>query len=150
MMLDDHPFFAKLEPRHLYLIADCAEFKRYEPGQYVFREGEDANQYYIIYEGEVSLERAIPGDDSVPVQVLGEGDILGWSWLIPPYSWHFNARVTAPTQLIGIDGEFLRKLCERDHELGYLLLQKVVLMMEQRLEAACERLEKREIHGSAL
>ena len=58
------------------------------------------------------------------IQTVGPGSMLGWSWLIPPYRWSFDARAVAPTSVIVVDGERLREACESDLKLGYELMKR--------------------------
>jgi CRP-like cAMP-binding protein len=75
------------------------------------------------------------GRESIIIQVIGEGDVLGWSWLFPPHRWHFDARTVAPTVAIALDGKYLRTKCEKDHDLGYELMKRFAHIIEQRLRA---------------
>src|SRR4026207_418203 len=109
----EHPFLKGLKPEYLRLLADSAMRTHYEAGELIFREGDPANRFYLIEQGRVSLEtqgkEAPPGSG----QVLGPGDVLGWSWLCPPYYWHFDARVIEPTTAIFFYGTRLREQCEQ-------------------------------------
>jgi CRP-like cAMP-binding protein len=134
-ILAAHPFFQRLAPEHLKLLVGCATNVRFDAGAFLFRTGEDANQFFLIREGAVALEAAAPGRVPVVVQTLGAGEILGWSWLIPPYHWTFDARALEPTRAIALDGRCLREKCEADHDLGYELLKRISHILWERLEA---------------
>lgn len=144
-ILAEHPFFAGLDARHIQLIVGCATNVRFDAGQFIFREGEEANEFYVIRHGKVALEIFVPGRGPVTIQTLGEGEILGWSWLIPPYHWHFNARAVELTRAIALDGKCLRAKCEDDHDLGYELLKRFAHIVEQRLQAT--RLQLLDVYG---
>ena len=135
-----HPFLIGLSEHHIRLLADCAMRTRFEADQIVFREGEAANRFYLIEHGEVVLESRRQSDDLVPIDVIGDGDLLGWSWLFPPYVWHFQARATKPTAAIFFYGTVLREYCEKDHALGFELFKRMSKVMTRRLQAARERL----------
>jgi len=139
-ILAEHPFFEGLEPRHFELIVGCASNVRFDAGQFLFREGEEANQFFLIRRGKVALETFAPERGPIVIQTIGEGEILGWSWLIPPYHWHFDAQAVDLTRAIALDGKCLRTKCEVDHHLGYELLKRFAHIMEQRLEAAMVQL----------
>ncbi len=139
-VLAKHPFFAGLDPRYLEMAVGCATNMRFDAGEFVFRLGEEANHFYLIREGKVSLEVVAPGGSSITVQTLGGGDILGWSWLVAPYRLMFDARAAEPTRAIMLDGKCLRDKCETDHELGYELLKRVTSILGQALDAARVRL----------
>ena len=134
-ILADHPFFAGLSKRHLEILSGCASNVVFEEGHIIFREGEEANQFYLIREGKVALEVHAAGVGTIIIQTLNAGDILGWSWLVPPYRWHFDARANEPTRAIALNGECLRGKCEQDHDLGYELLKRFAEIITQRLQA---------------
>jgi len=145
-ILAAHPFFQDLEPRYLQLIAGCASNVRFEAGQFIFHEGEEANHFYLIRHGRVALEIVTSERGSITIQTLGEGDVLGWSWLFPPYRWHFDARATTLTRAIALDGKCLRTKCEDDHDLGYELVKRFAHVIMQRLQAT--RLQLLDVYGA--
>ena len=133
-LIAEHPFLAGMRPAHLDVLADCAMQTEFAQGQLIFREGDLANRFYLIQQGRVALESR--GDErTVLVQTLGAGDVLGWSWLFPPYYWHFDARTVAPTKAIFFYGTRLRTQCEEDHEFGYELIKRMAEVMIRRLQA---------------
>jgi CRP-like cAMP-binding protein len=144
-ILAEHPFIKGLEPHHVQLIVGCASNMRFDAGQFVFREGEEANQFYIIRKGKVALEIFSPEKGPIIIDTLGDGEVLGWSWLIPPYHWRFDARAVELTRAIALDGKCLRNKCEEDHDLAYELLKRFAHLMEERLEAT--RLQLMDIYG---
>lgn len=137
--LPEHPFFAGLDPAALELAAGCAVNMHFRPGEFLFHEGDPADTFYVLRHGRVSLQMRTPTTDVV-LDTAHEGDVVGWSWLIPPYSWTFDARATEETAAIAFDGVCLRGKCERDPTLGYALLQRVVQVMSARLHSARVRL----------
>jgi CRP/FNR family transcriptional regulator, cyclic AMP receptor protein len=134
-ILAEHPFAQGLNDRLLELLVGCASNVRFEAGQVVFKEGEEANQFYLVRQGKMSVEIYAAERGTVNVLTIGDGEVLGWSWLISPYHWRFDARALEPTRAIALDGKCLREKSERDHELGYELLKRVAHIMEERLEA---------------
>ncbi len=118
------PFFEGLEKRHLELLVGCASNARYFADEYLYREGQDANQFYIIRQGRVAIELAIPGRGMVTLQTYDAGDVVGWAWLLPPYRWHFSGRAMELTRVIALDGVCVRRKCEQDAELGYEFLMR--------------------------
>jgi CRP-like cAMP-binding protein len=131
----EHPFFAGLEEQYLHLLVGCASNVRFEAGSSILREGEEASQFYLIRQGKIALEISAPPRGRLTVETLGEGDILGWSWLIPPYYWSFSARAVELTRAIALDGKCLRAKCEENHDLGYELLKRFARILERHLEA---------------
>ena len=114
-------------------------------GKYLFREGGPADQLYLIREGRVALEIAAPGSGAVTFQTVGEGEIVGISWLFPPYRWTYDARAVERVRAIGMDATCLRNKCEADHSLGYDVMKRLVPILFQRLQAT--RLQVLDVYG---
>jgi CRP-like cAMP-binding protein len=144
-LLAEHPFFQGMEDRHLHLLVGCASNVGFEAGQYVFRQGEKADRFYLIRHGKVAIEIHAQERGTVILQTVGDGDVVGWSWLVPPHRWMFDGRAVEPTRAVALDGECLRRKCEEDHDLGYALLKRFTRIITERLEAA--RLQLINIHG---
>ena len=137
--LAHHPFFAGLDDAALTLLAGCAVNVRFRPGAYLFREGEPADAFYVLRAGRVALEVRRPTGSEV-LDTVDEDEVVGWSWLVPPYRWTFDARAVTDTRAVSFDGACLRGKCAADPTLGYALLQRVVLVMSARLHSARVRL----------
>jgi CRP-like cAMP-binding protein len=144
-ILAEHPFFKGLEEPYLQLLVGCASNVRFNAGEVVFREGEEANRFYLIRQGKVAVETFAPSRGPIIVQTLGEGEVLGWSWLVAPYRWRFDGRAVELTRAIALDGECLRGKCEEDHNLGYELMKRVAHVMEKLVEAT--RLQLLDVYG---
>ena len=134
-IIAEHPFFAGLESYYTGLLTGCASNVRFEKGVYIFKEGGEANEFYLIRAGRVALEVFEPQRRPIVISTLGEGEILGWSWLLPPYHWKFHAHAVDETRAIALDGKCLRTKCEQNHDLGYELLKRFAQIVERRLEA---------------
>jgi CRP/FNR family cyclic AMP-dependent transcriptional regulator len=145
-ILAEHPFFHGLRPDHLNLLVGCASNVRFDAGKYILREGEEANQFFLIRFGRVALELGTPNKGPVIIETLDQGEILGWSWLIPPYTWHFDARALELTRAIALDGKCLRKKIEADHELGYVVMKRFSELMVQRFQVT--RLQLLDMYGN--
>jgi CRP-like cAMP-binding protein len=137
--LPEHPFFAGLDPAALELAAGCAINVHFRPGEFLFHEGDPADTFYVLRSGRVSIQMRTP-TEGVVLDTAHEGDVVGWSWLIAPFRWTFDARATEDTTAIAFDGACLRGKCEADASLGYALLQRVVQVMSSRLHSARVRL----------
>jgi CRP-like cAMP-binding protein len=120
----------------LQTLTDCAMRVHFEAGQTIFHEGDIANRFYLIERGQIALESTEEDANSVPFQNIGAGDVLGWSWLFPPYYWHFDARALTPTDAIFFYGTRLREACEADPDLGYELLKRMSRIVVKRIQAA--------------
>lgn len=134
-ILADHAFFRDFDKNYLQLMVSCASNVRFEAGTYLFHEGEAANRFFLVREGKVALEVPTPQHTSLTIQTLNEGDVLGWSWLIPPYRWRFDAKAVTPTRAFAMEGECLRAKCEADQALGYQFLKRFTPLIVQRLQA---------------
>ena len=144
-ILRQHPFLAGLSDEHMHTVIGCASNVRFAEGSYIIHEGQVANKFYLIRTGRVALEIDVPGRGAIRVQTSGPGEILGWSWLISPYRWHFSGIAVVETRAIALDGECLRNKCESDAHFGYEMLQRLAQVMESRLEAT--RLQLLDIYG---
>ena len=134
-VLGEHALLKGLERSHLQLLAECASNVRFDAGEVIFREGEPAQLFYLIRHGKVAVETFAPERGPIIIQTLGEGELLGWSWLIEPYRWRFDARAVELTRAIALDGECLRGKCEEDYSLGYELMKRIAHVIEHRLQA---------------
>jgi len=144
-LLAEHPFLRGLEPGHLALLVGCASNVVFQPGEYLIHEGDEARSFFVIRQGRVAVETSAPGRGALPIQTLGPGDILGWSWLVPPHRNRFDGRALELTRAIALDGTCLRGKCEEDHHLGYELLKRFSRVMVERLEAT--RLQLMDLYG---
>jgi CRP-like cAMP-binding protein len=135
-----HPFLLGLSEHHVRLLADCATRVAFEADGVLFRERETANRFYLIERGEVLLETNTVAGKSVVIDTIGNGDLLGWSWLFPPHLWRFTARASEATTAIFFYGTILREYCEKDHTLGYELLKRMSEVMTRRLQLARAKL----------
>ncbi len=144
-ILANHPFLKGLEHAHLQLLIGCASNVRFAAGDRICREGEEANHFYILREGKVAIEIPAGHRRGITIETIGSGDVLGWSWVVAPYRWRFDARVIEPTRAIALDAKCLRSKCERDYQLGFELLNRVLQVIEQRLQAT--RMQLLDMYG---
>lgn len=133
-VLQRYPFFNELSDAQLKLIASRAKEVRFPQEHVIFREGDPAKEFYVICDGLVSVELLTPSG-ATTVQTVDKGEVLGWSWVSPPYRWHFNAKTLRPTHALVLDGDWLRNKCEEDHDLGYVILKHFVDLIASRLDA---------------
>ena len=133
-ILSAHPFLVDLPAQHIETVVGCVSNVRFEAGNVIFREGEEANHFYLIREGKVALRIHSERRGPLTILTLSEGEILGWSWLFPPYRWKFSARAIEDTRAFAVDGKCLREKAERDQALGYELLKRFAHVVEERLE----------------
>jgi CRP/FNR family transcriptional regulator, cyclic AMP receptor protein len=120
-----HPFLRALFPEHRSIVLQGAEEQQFAAGEILFREGHPANRLYLIEEGEVALETHVPGKGDVAMATIPAGKPLGWSWLVPPYVWHFQAQAVQPTRALVLNGGHLLVASEQNHFLGYELMRNI-------------------------
>ena len=133
--ITNHTFSHGMTPEHLAVLTECANATEFKTGDVLFREGEPANQLYLIESGKIALEAHELADSTTLVQTLGAGGVLGWSWLFPPFVWHFQARTIEPTSAIVLSGAHLLVTAERNHDFGYELMKRVARVVIHRLQA---------------
>jgi CRP-like cAMP-binding protein len=135
-----HAFTRGINPRFLHLLNECASLERFSPEQDIFRESFEAERFYLIHSGRVALQTFVPGTGSTTIQTIGPGETLGWSWLFPPYRWHFSAVAVEPVEAAGLCARTLRDRMQENHEFGYEIAMRVGHLMLERLQATRLRL----------
>ena len=145
-LLADHPFFRGLRPDDVALIAGCGSNVHYAANEMVFREGAAADHFYLLRHGRVALEIDSPERGALVVLTVGAGDVVGWSWLVPPYRMSCDARALEPVRATQFDGACIRRKCDEDPRLGYELLKRFAGVIGQRLRAT--RLQVLDVYGT--
>lgn len=144
-LLKEHSFFQGLKPEYIQLLVECASNIKFEAGEMIFQRGEEANRFYLIRNGKVSIEISSPGKQAITIRTLADHDVLGWSWLYPPYEWQFDSRALELTRAIALNGQCLRGKCDNDPELGYEMMKRFSFIMLQSLQAT--RLQLLDLYG---
>ena len=122
------------------LFESAAVELRLPAGEVLFEEDGPADAFYIVVEGRIGLELTTPGKDPIVIQTLGPGDVLGWSWLIPPYTWHYDARALTSVSAIVFEAVCVREKCERDPVFGYEIYKRFSRIIARRLMASSMQL----------
>jgi CRP-like cAMP-binding protein len=146
-LLHDVPLFQGLTPAEFELIAGCGSNVRFREGELLFRDGDEADTFYILRHGAVALETFVPARGAVTIETLEAGEVVGWSWLFPPHRWHFDARALSLVRATGFDGACLRAKCEADPRLGYDLMSRFAQIVIGRLQQT--RLRLLDVYGYA-
>ncbi|HMP03424.1 MAG TPA: cyclic nucleotide-binding domain-containing protein [Gemmatales bacterium] len=137
-----HKFLHNLsEPLRMLLAAGVQPFQ-IKAGEYIGREGEVANGFFLVQSGRVSITANTPNRGEVEIQQLGAGEAVGWSWLVPPHKWEFNARAIDDVAGLRFDADWLRNTCEQNHALGYQFLKQLVQTLAERLKATRHQLSQ--------
>ncbi|MEZ5581756.1 MAG: Crp/Fnr family transcriptional regulator [Candidatus Competibacteraceae bacterium] len=138
--LSAQEFFSGLNPKYIGFLARSAGEQQIEPNQILFRPGEQAHHFYLIRSGSIIMEIPALTGPTLEVQSLGPDRILGWSWLIPPYKWSFQARAEQPSTLLVFDGDAVLARCEKEPRFGYELFKRFASLMSERLEVARKKM----------
>jgi CRP-like cAMP-binding protein len=139
-LLTTHPFLEGLPAPWLERLSYQAKRNVHHGGSRLFREGGPADRFWLIRDGRVALEFNVPGRGDIVIEQLGPGSVLGWSWMFPPYRWHFGAVAAEQTLAIELDGRGVMRLCGDDPALGYELTKRFSAVLIDRLQAARVRL----------
>ena len=146
-LLGEVPLFRGLQPEELALLAGCASNVQFDVGTVLFREGDPADVFYAVRHGTVALELFVPARGAVTIETLDAGEVLGWSWLFPPYRWHFDARALTAMRATAFDAACLRGKCEQDPKLGYDLMSRFAQVLIERLQWT--RLRLLDVYGTS-
>jgi CRP-like cAMP-binding protein len=128
-----HPLFAGLDADFLTAVTGCASNVRFQQGEYLFHEGDEADRLFLIREGLVGLEIAAPGQGKMTFQSVGANGVVGLSWLVPPYRWRFDARTMKDIRALSFDADCLRGKCEADPALGFEVMKRCMAPMLERV-----------------
>jgi len=138
--LSTHSFFAGLEDGFMKFLSNSAKELRIKEGGVLFQQGKPADKFYLLRSGQVSVQVPALVGPTLELQVLGEDQMLGWSWLIPPYRWNFQARALEDTELLEFDGSVILARCEEDPKFGYELFKRFAALMSERLDSARQKI----------
>ena len=141
-----HPFLSGLDADALRLLARCAANLRFPAGAVICRQGEAATHFYLIQHGRVALDLYESRHGSHTIQTLEAGEVLGWSWLVEPYRWQFDARAIDLVRVVSLDAACLREVCDASPVLGYTIVKRLTRVMAQRLTAT--RLQLMDLYGT--
>lgn len=145
-LIVESPVFRGLDQDQLELIAGCAQNVVFPAGERLFREGDPADTFFLVRHGLVAIDVYVPNRGQLTLAAVGPGEIAGWSWLMPPYRWHFTGRSVELVRAIQFDGACLRGKCDDDTRLGYALLTRFSQLLVDRLQAT--RLQLMDVYGS--
>ncbi|MFH1155554.1 MAG: cyclic nucleotide-binding domain-containing protein [Pseudomonadota bacterium] len=139
-MLSEHVFFKNFDRTLILELVECASVATFGPDTMIYREDEPADSFLLIRKGRVAVEIFVEGRGPLTIQTVYPGDVLGWSWLFPPYRRRFDARAVEATETIVLDGLMLREKAENNNRLGYELLKRFSKVVVDRLQAASVKL----------
>lgn len=138
--LSSHEFFSGFNDDILKFLCECSSMHEIKKGQILFRQGENADKFYVLRNGCISIQMPAIMGPNLEIQTLGKDQVLGWSWLIPPFKWSFQAMAEEDSGLLMFDGTAILARCEREPKFGYELLKKFAALMSMRLDAARQKM----------
>ena len=138
--LSTHAFFSGLSEGYVKLLSEFATEKHVDKGIVLFQQGRSADKFYLVRKGQVSVQVPALVGPPLELQLLGENQMLGWSWLIPPYRWNFLARAVEDSELIEFDGAAILARCEEDPKFGYELFKRFTALMSERIDSARQKM----------
>ena len=145
-----HPFLHGMSRDQLGVLAEAAHDVSFPAKHRLFEDGGYATRFWLIQAGHVSLDLHVPGEGPVVIESIGMGELLGWSWLFPPYKWAFGAVAASAVEAFEFDAPTVRELCAAYPELGYEFNQRVTRVLARRLQATRIRLIARSGHPAAV
>jgi CRP-like cAMP-binding protein len=129
-----------LPPEHREQLMKLAREVSIPQGTRLFAEGARADRFWIIRTGTVALDKHVPGRQAAVIESLGHNELVGWSWLFAPHTWHLGAEATTPVRAWEFDATAVRTLCRDDPALGVNVFQWVGDIVAHRLRSARTRL----------
>lgn len=138
--LSAHDFFSELSEDVLKFLCERASAREIKKGQILFRQGERADKFYVVRNGRISVQIPALMGPTLEIQALGKDQVLGWSWLISPYQWNFQAKAEEDSELLEFDGTAILARCEQEPKFGYELLKRFAALMSERLDAARQKM----------
>ena len=144
-ILAAHPVFKDFDKETLDLLAGCARNEHFRSGQTIYSEGDDADKVFLVREGDVAVEISAPQHEPLIVETLRSGDVLGWSWMVPPYKHMSDTRALNDVRAVSLDAVCMRGKSETNPALGYHMFQHLVPHMAKRFRAL--RLQLLDVYG---
>jgi len=145
--LREHAFLQGLDEAHVKVLVGCSRNIRFRPGELLMHDGDEANTFYLLRQGKVALEVHIPGKDTIRVETVDVGGVVGLSWMFPPTRVHLDARAVEPVLAFALDAACLHAKMEVDHDLGYALSKRLLALLYERLERV--RLQRLDVYKTA-
>ena len=133
--LAGHPFLHGMSRNHLAVLADAASDVTFPARHRLFEDGGSASRFWLVQSGHVDLDLHVPGQGRTKIETIGMGELLGWSWLFPPYKWAFGAAAASPVEAFEFDGRAVRACCASDPVLGYEVTRRLAHVVAKRLQA---------------
>ncbi len=139
--IKNHPLFKGIDEASTDWLASCAREHQYGAGDFLLQTGKPANHLFLLVRGRVSIEASPVGEKgAIIIQTLADGDTVGWSWMLPPYTWNLDARALERVQAVTIDAQQLRARLEKDIPMAAKLYRRFSEVMLHRIHAMRKQL----------
>lgn len=141
-----HPFLHGISQDHLAVLSRASSDVTFPDRHRLFEGGGHATRFWLVRSGHVTVDVHVPGEGLVPIGTIGMGELVGWSWLFPPYEWAFGAVAASPVEAFEFDARAVREWCASDPALGYEVTRRVAQVLTERLKSTRSRLISASIH----
>jgi CRP-like cAMP-binding protein len=135
-----HPFLRGMSRDHLAVLARAASDVIFPATHRFFEDGGHATQFWLVQSGHIAVDVHVPGQGRVPLGTIGMGELMGWSWLFPPFTWAFGAVAASPVEAFQFDARAVRAYCAADPALGYEVTWRLAQVVTKRLQSITRRL----------
>jgi CRP/FNR family transcriptional regulator, cyclic AMP receptor protein len=134
------PFLRGMPPSQLGRLAKAASDVKFPQGHRIFDDGGHAGAFWLVQCGHVSLDMQVPGEGPVIIDSIGIGELLGLSWLFPPYRWSFGAVCASPVEAFEFDAAAVREYCAADPVFGCEFSLRLIPVLATRLQCTRAKL----------
>jgi len=141
-----HPFLHGMSPDHLAVLAQAGSDVTFPDRHRLFEEGGRATHFWLVQSGHVTVDVHVPGQGRVAIDSIGMGDLVGWSWLFPPFRWAFGAVAAGPVEAFEFDAGTVREYCASDPAFRAEVTERVAQVLTKRLQSTRNRLIAASIH----
>ena len=131
-----HPFLHGMSRDHLAKLAEVGSDIAFPAGHRLFEDGGTASRFWLIQSGRVTLDLHVPGQGRTRIDTIGMGELVGWSWMYPPFRWAFGAVAAGPVEAFEFDARAVRARCGADPAFGYELTSRLAQVLAKRLQSA--------------
>lgn len=132
-LISRYHFFGDLEIDQIKALAEVAEGITFDAQEFVFREGDQLNSFYIVVEGAVGIVRETEGKSDTVISAVGPGHVFAWSALVPPHLATASAKALTTCWLVAFNRKKLLNIFREDCKFGYRMMQKIVQISRDRL-----------------
>ena len=139
-IIKNQPFFEGLSPNNLNIFIACGKKVSFPKDKFIFSTGEHADKFFLIYEGEVSLNVTSISGETISIGTIKKGEILGWSWQFPPYKWSFDAIALSDVNAIEFDVKSFSEKSNMNLVFAYEVQKRFSKVILERLQSTRKKL----------